>query len=461
MKKLRAFIRPELVALLVLVGFESYLIASSNGFYYIDEGAHFVDDYLAVTHPSVSIGVWQRFGSVWIFALPAQFGAVAVKVFASLLFLLTIFVAYKVAELEQLPYREWLVVLVGFQPVLLDISFTCLAELPATLFLILAYYLYKKSAWRLSLLTASLVFLCRYEMSFLAVLIFLVALRKRRYAALPYALAGPVIWLAFSWILTGDPAWLLREFVKFGSIPKFIPGTSLDHYLRHSVDIFGTIPVWLAIASIAYAVYNRKMPLVIPFLTILWCIVFNTLASAQVFNWTPSVGDFRYLATVGPFVGLLSLDGLGRIMELLRKVPRSTFVPAILAIMMMYAGISAVKPHRLSSFEKAVITLSRRAASDTTSVPILSNHWASMYAVINDDDKIERIVDLRESTYLKFPKEYILWDSHIANSVFSQQTLTYQNLRLDPCVTLIDSLNVGYGWVSLLLRDTEPRGKLK
>jgi hypothetical protein len=412
-----------------------------------------MDDFSALRHPSVSIGVWQRFGSVWIFALPAQFGHVAVKAFASLLFLLTIFVTYKVAELEHLPYKEWIIVLAGFQPVFLDISFTCLAELPAALFLILAYYFYKKSLWRLSLCTASMVFLFRYEMSILAVVIFLVALRRRNYGALPYALLGPVLWFVSSWIWTGDPTWLLREFVKFGSLPKFIEGTGWFHYLKHSFGIFGTIQVLLVIASLLFALYQRKRRLIIPLLTILWCIVFNTFASAKDFNWTPSVGDFRYLATVAPFVALLSLDGLTRVMEIVNDVRVAKVIPSVLALIIIYSTVSVVHPHSLTSFEKAVMAVTQEAASDSTQTPILSNHWASRFALMNNGNQIDRIVGLTERNYSGNSKEYLVWDSQIANSIFSQQALTFDEVRKDTAVRLVEAIDVGYGSVSLYFRD--------
>ncbi len=443
-----------MLALLVLVAFQIYLVSSSEGFYYIDEGSHFMDDFSALRDPSVSIGVWQRFGSVWIFTLPAQFGHIGVKVFASLLFLLTIFIAFKVAELEQLPHKEWLVVLIGFQPVFLDISFTCLAELPAALFLILAYYLYKKSLWRMSLVVASMVFLFRYEMSFLAILIFLFALRKRKYYALPFALVGPALWYICSVVWTGDPTWLPRAFVKFGSLPKFIEGTTWAHYLKHFPDIFGKIQMWLAIASILYAIYRRSMRLTIPFLIVLWCIGFNTLASAKAFGWTPSVGDFRYLAIVAPFVGLLSLDGLSRIMEWLRTVPFSKIVPSVLALLIVYGTVSVVRPHHITPFENAVVLLTRRAADDSTNIPILSNHWASRFAVMDTRNEIRRIKTLTKKTYLENPREYIVWDSQIANSIFSQQALRYEDVRKDPDVKFVESIDLGYGTVTLFRRDS-------
>jgi hypothetical protein len=454
MKNLLSRARPEFLALLVLLSFQIYLISSSNGFYYIDEGAHFMADFAALRHPSSSIGVWQRFGSVWMFTLPAQCGPVAVKIFASLLFLLTIAVAYKVAELEQLPYKEWMIVLVGFQPVFLDISFTCLAELPATLFLILAFYFYKQSRWKLSLSVASMVFLFRYEMSFLAIVIFFLALRKRKYSALPYALFGPALWFVCSLIWTGDPGWLVREFVKFGSLPKFIEGTGWFHYLKHSFAIFGTVQVCLVIASLLFALFRRKMRLAIPLLTVLWCIVFNTLASAKDFNWTPSVGDLRYLATVAPFVALISLDGLAALMESLSNVQFSKYIPSGLALIMMLSAVSVVRPHTITPYENAIMLLTHRAAADSTDIPVLSNHWASRFAVMNDNNELNRIEGLTKANYVKNSREYLVWDSQIANSIFSQQALTLEEVRNNPDVKLVESIDLGYGWVSLFLRDS-------
>src|SRR5512146_2863821 len=81
------FLKPAYVILLVLVTFQVYLITSSEGFHKIDEGAHFINNVRVFEDPSISAGIWQRFGRVWLFALPAQLGHKTVKIFASLLFL--------------------------------------------------------------------------------------------------------------------------------------------------------------------------------------------------------------------------------------------------------------------------------------------------------------------------------------------------------------------------------------
>ncbi len=185
----------------------------------------------ALRNPPTSLGVWQRFGSVWLFALPAQFGDKVVKIFGSLIFLVTIFITYKVAEVEGIPGKEWIIAFAGFQPAFLDISFTCMPELPASTLLILSYYLYKKSRLNWSVLAASLTFLFRYEMFIFAGIILLIALKKREFSAVPYVFAGPAIWFFFSWLWTGDPAWLGRELLRFSSLEKYKEGVQWFHYL--------------------------------------------------------------------------------------------------------------------------------------------------------------------------------------------------------------------------------------
>jgi hypothetical protein len=445
--------KPEYVFLLLLILSEVYLISSSNGFYKIDEGMHFIDDYSALQRPSVSIGIWQRFGSVWLFALPAQLGHKMLKVFASLLFLATVFFAYKVAEVEQIRHRGWIVALAGFQPVFLDISFTCLAELPAALLLILSYYLYRTSRWKSSVAVASLVFLFRFEMSILAVFIVLAALVKKKYSVLPFALLGPFLWLAFSVVWTGDPLWLLHQFMSFGHLVKYTSGTTWDHYLKYSTDIFGNVQVCLLVLAMIFAVIDRRIRLPLVWLTVIWCLLLNSLASNKSLNWTGSVGDFRYLAPVAPFVGLLALDGLARFMDVVRNIALSRYLPLCLAIVAFHKCYATVQPHRLIPYEETVIALTQRAASDPARLPILSNHWASTFALMEDKSQVGRIHPLTYEEYVKYPREYILWDTEIANSPFSQQALTLGRVETDPKVSLIDSASLDYGTVYLYLKD--------
>lgn len=440
-----------LFAVLLLVTLTS-LIRQSNGFYLNDEGAHFVSDATAFQRPSLSIGVWQRFGSVWLFAVPAQFGRTAVEVFAALIFLSTIAVTYKVAELEQLPGKEWIIALTAFQPAFLDIGYTCLSELPAAFLLILSYYWYRRSRWNLSLLAASLVFLFRYEMFFFALIIFFLAWKNRRFDALPWILTGPAVWWIFSLIWTGDLLWLPREILRYGRLAKYKEGTTILHYVNLSPDIFGWVPVIFFVVSLAAGAIRKSVTVPVAFLTVVLNLLICTLASGKDFNWTGAVGDIRYLTPVSPFVALIALHGLSSVGRMVPLRGAQLVIPLALCSWLYLQCVSNVEPHRLSPYEHAVIGLTDKAASDTASVPILSNHWASQYAVLIGTAGNRPIVRLSRDTFDSCKTAYVLWDPQLANSPFTYNPLTLDDLNSDRRVRKVDSLLLGDSQFYLFLK---------
>jgi hypothetical protein len=445
------------VLLIVVLG---TLIWQSDGFYAIDEGAHFVADAAALRNPPTSLGVWQRFGSVWLFALPAQFGHKAVKLFGSIIFLLTIFITYKVAEVEGIPGKEWIIALAGFQPAFLDIAFTCMPELPASTLLILSYYLYKKSRLNWSLFAASLTFLFRYEMFVFALIILLVGLRRRAFSVVPYVFAGPAIWFFFSWFWTGDPAWLGRELLRFSSLEKYKEGVQWFHYLISSPVIFGWIPVALFVIALGNDLLRKTVRFPLLYLTVLLNLTISTLASSEAFHWTGSIGDFRYLTPVSPFVAVIALGGIDALRAAIPAGVVSKFLPFGLAVLLTLQTVPAAKPHQLDSDEKAVISLTQRAAADTISSSILSNHWASRLPQVSLNQGRDSVLYLSKETLSSHGRAYVLWDPKLANSPFTQRALTLSALREDSSVVLVDSVITDTGTVFLFLKDTTRNARL-
>jgi hypothetical protein len=439
------------VLLIIVLG---ALIWQSDGFYPIDEGAHFVADAVALKNPPTSLGVWQRFGSVWLFALPAHFGHKVVKIFGSIIFLVTIFITYKVAEVEGIPGKEWIIALAGFQPAFLDISFTCMPELPASTLLILSYYLYKKSRLNWSVFVASLTFLFRYEMFIFAGIILLIALKRRAFSAVPYLFAGPAIWFFFSWFWTGDPAWLGRELLRFSTLEKYKEGAQWSHYLISSPVIFGWIPVGLFVVAFANDFLRKTVRSPLLYFMVFLNLTISTLASSEVFHWTGSVGDFRYLTPVSPFVAVIALEGVAVLRSIIPAGVASGYLPFGLAVLLTLQTVPAAKPHQLDSYEKAVIALTQHAAGDTIVAPILSNHWASRLPPMGSNQGRDSVLYLSKETLISHERAYVLWDPKLANSPFTQKALTLSSLREDSSVSLVDSVVSDAGTVFLFLKDT-------
>jgi hypothetical protein len=445
------------VLLVVVLG---ELISQSDGFYPIDEGAHFVADAAALRQPSTSLGVWQRFGGVWLFALPAQFGPRAVKIFGSIIFLVTLFITYKVAEVEGIPGKECIIALAGFQPAFLDIAFTCMPELPASTLLILSYYLYKKSRLNWSVFAASVVFLFRYEMFVFALIIVLIALRRRAFSAVLYVIAGPAIWFFFSWLWTGDPAWLGREFVRFSGLEKYKEGVRWFHYLVNSPVIFGWIPVGLFVVALVNDLLRKTVRFPVLYLAVSLNLTISTLASSEAFHWTGGIGDFRYLTPVSPFVALIALGGIDSLRAVIPAGVVSRFLPLGLAVLLALQTVPAAKPHQLDSDETAVVALTQRAAADTIPSPILSNHWASRLPQVGLNQERDSILSLSKETLSSHERAYVLWDPKLANSPFTQRALTLSALREDSAIVLVDSVITDKGIVFLFLKDTTRNERL-
>ncbi|MCC7158622.1 MAG: hypothetical protein IT281_03700 [Ignavibacteria bacterium] len=81
-------------------------------------------------------------GRVLLFSLPAQFGLKGVQITSALLFIVTIFIAYRILKQKSVKYAEWVIPIIGFQPVLFNVSYTTLAELPAAFLIVLSFYYY-------------------------------------------------------------------------------------------------------------------------------------------------------------------------------------------------------------------------------------------------------------------------------------------------------------------------------
>lgn len=447
--------KPELVLFGLLIIVLGTLIWRSDGFYRWDEGAHFVFDASAPQRPVVSLGVWQRFGGVWLFTLPAQWGHKAVKLFASVLFLLTVFLVYKVAEVEEIPGRHWVIALAGFQPAFLDIAYTCMAELPAALLLTLSYFLYKKSKWTSSLLAASLVFLFRYEMYFFALIMMFMVWRKRQFSALPWIVAGPAIWYFFSLLWIGDPLWLPREILRYGRLAKYQEGTTLLHYIEESPGIFGWAPVVLFVAALVHGAVRKRLDSPILVFTVLLNITISTLASSEAIHWTGAIGDIRYLVPIAPFFALVALSGLSRVTDRIRIGRWSMLVPAGCAAWLIVQTVNAAEPHTFSTYDREVMSLTQRAAADSIDTPILTNHWAAQYAMLSGAANTRRIGKISNEAFDSTGRIYVLWDPQLAVSPFATHTLQLADLRANPAVTLVDSAAI-YTRPILLFLKNEP-----
>jgi len=115
----------------VVAVIESIWVLKSDGFYYIDELSHYLYSRFVLQALPITVQTWHRPIPQWLFALPAQLGHTFTMFFAAALFICLLFLMYRIALLHGIKHAEWIVILVGLQPILFDLSYACMTEMPA------------------------------------------------------------------------------------------------------------------------------------------------------------------------------------------------------------------------------------------------------------------------------------------------------------------------------------------
>ncbi|HTY60050.1 MAG TPA: hypothetical protein VMF59_14610 [Bacteroidota bacterium] len=430
--------------LIVVATIGSVWILLSQGFFPVDECAHYLYSRFVITALPFTVETWHRPGLLWLFALPAQWGHTFTMFFALALYICLLVVTYRIAVLMKIPHAAWVILFTGLQPVLFDISYACLAEMPAALVLALSYWarLKGKDGWSLAL--ASCVFLFRFEMYGFALLLFLLLLREKKWRILPLVLAGPLVWIGSSALISGDLMTFFREWSDFSHLGKYVPGISLTFYLENLQKIFGITQVLFAGAGILLIIRRRRTAdFGILLFAIAMNIIVNTLAGAEVLHWTGSIGEFRYVAVVGPFVAVIATFGLSEILEAIR--------PAWGKIVLEVAVIGAVafnctlstRPRMWENYEKIVLNLARAAHAEYPEVTLLSNNSlaAYVYDVAPSGGPHYRKLDAR--MVAKFTRCLILWDPYSSNPRFFQTGLSAESMLRDSSLTVADQYTYG------------------
>jgi hypothetical protein len=448
---------PLLIFLLgVVAAIASVWILQSNGFYPVDECAHFLYSRFVLKALPVTVQTWHRPGRLWLFALPAQLGHSFTMFFSLALFLCLLLVTYRIATLMNIKHAEWVVILTGLQPILFDISYACLAEEPAALLIMLSYWYHLKGRPGWALAIASAVFLFRFEMYAFAVLLFFVYLRKREWKILPLLLSGPLLWIGSSAIISGDVMTFFREWSKFSNLGKYVPGVSVTYYVENLHNVFGFAQVVLFVVGVTFIVRAKR----IAEFGILFCVIainitVNTLAGAEVFHWTGSIGELRYIAVVAPIVGIVSVYGLS---EVLDRVKPSW---AQLALSLLVFGAVVLNctltthPRRWTNFDQIVITTTKALRSEYPDLTLLSNNYIVPYVMDVAPSGGPHFAKLDSATLKKYPECLILWDPFSSNPRFDQTEWTREKVLQDSTMILLERDNIWDAELLVLYRNTQ------
>ena len=426
----------------VVAAITTVWILQSNGFYPIDECAHFLYSRFVLQALPVTVQTWHRPGRLWLFAPAAQLGHSFTMFFSLALFLCLLLVTYRIAVLMNIKHAEWVVILTGLQPILFDISYACLAEAPAALLIMLSYWYHLKGRPGWALAIASAVFLFRFEMYAFAVLLFFVYLRKREWKILPLLLLGPLLWIGSSAIISGDVMTFFREWSKFSNLGKYVPGVPVTYYVENLHNIFGIAQVLLFVVGVTFIVRAKRIAdFGILFCVIAINIIVNTLAGAEVFHWTGSIGELRYVAVVGPIVGIVSVYGLSEVFDRVKPSWAQLALSFLVFGALVFNCTLTTHPRRWTNFDQFVITTTKALRSEYPDLTLLSNNYIVPYVMDVSPSGGPHFAKLDSTMLKKYPECLIVWDPFSSNPRFDQTELTKEKLLRDSTMVLLESYN--------------------
>jgi len=416
-------------------------ILNSDGFYFIDDSCHFNYNRHFFSSYFASLGSWHRLGRVWLYTLPAQFGLKGTQVFASLVFLATIYFSYRILKQKNIPYAEWIVPIIGFQPVLFNISYTVLAELPAAFLIVLSYYLYLKDKPAAVMIFSSLIFLFRTEYYYVAGIFLLIYLFKKKWISLLLFLVGPFVWFLVSWIIQEDWWRFFYDLQMHARLPRITDGVDWFHYLYHSPAIFGFVQCLFFVIGIGIIFIKKKLGDYGLILLIIFSGIFiQTMFALKGLELSCSIGQLRYVAVVGPLIGIVSVVGLSSFYSLMKKwflqVP---FMIIFLAVMFIL-GPYATPFHKKYELEKECEKIVKLQDEKYKDYVVLSNLHQMANAMDEADMGGEKFHKLTSDALQRYNKALIVWSRELEGSPFTEGNVTLDMLNNNKNVKLLTTI---------------------
>ena len=433
--------------LLILV--QAVWIFNSGGYYFIDDGSHFNFSRHYIEQIAHSTGAWHRMGRVILFALPAQFGLKGVQIFSAFIFLLTIYCCYKILKHYNVKYAEWIIPIIGFQPVLFNVSYTSLAELPAGFLIVLAFYSFIKDKPVQTMIAASLVFIFRTEYFYAAGIYFLIYACRKNFRALPYILLGPLMWYVYTTALTLNPLQFFTDMTLHSRLLKIDVGVEWYFYSLHSGKIFGFIQMLFFIIAVVIMVIKKQLNIYwIPIVTAIAGIGLQTLLALKGLNLTCSIGQLRYVAVIGPMIGIVAAYGLGYFFDSIKNKIVFLIVSLLLFALMYIFGPYSTPWHNKYKIDQLSEQIVSDAKLNHPDYFILSNLHQIANAIDEPQTGGEKFKMLNMTTMNKYQKCTIVWCRDLEDSPFVEDNVTLDKITTYPGVKLLkeykDTVNNGY-----------------
>lgn len=423
---------------IALIIVQAVWIMHSDGFYFIDDSSHFNFNRHYLDSFGESTGSWHRMGRVLLYFIPAQFGLKGVQIASALLFLLTISLAYKILKHKGVKYAEWVIPIIGFQPVLFNISYSSLAELPAAFLIVLSYYFFVKEKPKQAMLAASLVFIFRTEYYYVAGLYFLIFAYWKNWKVLPYIFVGPILWYLYTTIISMNPTQFFYDMTLHSRLPKIDVGVDWYFFFMHSPKIYGFIQA-LCFVTAVIVLFGRKeiknyaLLIIITFAG----IAVQTLLALKGLNLTCSIGQLRYVGVVGPTFGIIAAVGMSYFFSKISTKPMQTAFTVVILFIMFIAGPYSTPYHNKYEIERVSDDINALQKANYPNYTVLTNMHQLANAMDLPQSGGGNLKLLTQSNVDSTSKAIIVWCSYLEGTPFLEENVLLKEIEAIPNIKLV------------------------
>ena len=309
--------KASLIALLGCVVVGVVYALKSPGTYQDDDVDRYYLSMRALMEPKLFIDRWSMPLPTLLFALPAKaFGYLGIELLTVFITAATAWFTSRVAKLLGFAHPWIVIALFFFQPIVLELSYSALAEPVGALLVALAFYFWYQQKAGPALWVLGLLPLARIEGVILLAIFFLAAWRKTTWkdwliAALPLAL-----WNGLGFLVHGEALYVLG-----GGGGRPLNSLGVWHYAKNLIVISGTATLFFVVWGLgSFWRSTTRVPVLVLVVTVLHLIALSLL------GWDAlpigrSIGFLRHVLTISPAIALLAGFGLTAWLQSTQRIP--------------------------------------------------------------------------------------------------------------------------------------------
>ncbi len=286
----------------------------SMGFYQDDEVAQYINMLNFWQDPWVILGNGPKPGYKIFMVLPALISYDAVLIFNSLVAATTVYMTYVLIKTYKVGFAIIGALLLGTQPLFVDLSFRSYSEIFTALCIVSFLILYKKEKFLFSALLLGYIYTVRQEIALLLIVFAIIFAVKKKYYCAAALFVFPVLYNLLGFIKTGDLFFVLTEMKSVAGLNYKSQG--LMHYFKVYIFIVG--PVCLSLFLLGFfgflndttklkEYFRKYAEFYIIFISI-FVIQMLTMVSDG-----PNPGNWRYLLHISPICAFFAAVGLNNL----------------------------------------------------------------------------------------------------------------------------------------------------